>query len=174
MHHSTRVSYPNSPSMRAAARTEIGRATGELRAALLRGGADAIHPEALVLLCEAWAEYLRAEDDAERASAEASERPAGLPVDLLLPSGTCRHCACTETDACETPAGPCRWVEPDLCSACAAPGLLAAKLRHVAHEMLVTSGGQDPQGFVEALGLLHSVKAELEAWAVLFEARGRP
>jgi len=30
----------------------------------------------------------------------------------------CRVCGCTQMDACETPAGPCFWVEPDLCSAC--------------------------------------------------------
>ena len=29
----------------------------------------------------------------------------------------CRICGCTEVTACDTPAGPCRWVESDLCSA---------------------------------------------------------
>ena len=29
----------------------------------------------------------------------------------------CRICGCTETNACITSAGPCHWVEPDLCSA---------------------------------------------------------
>lgn len=32
---------------------------------------------------------------------------------------TCRGCGCTETTPCETPSGPCHWVEPGLCSACA-------------------------------------------------------
>ena len=32
----------------------------------------------------------------------------------------CRVCGCTETSACTTPSGPCRWAEPDLCSACLA------------------------------------------------------
>lgn len=36
----------------------------------------------------------------------------------------CRGCGCTEDDACATAAGPCRWVEPDLCSACQAPRLI--------------------------------------------------
>ena len=31
----------------------------------------------------------------------------------------CRVCGCTETTPCNTPEGPCFWVEPDLCSACA-------------------------------------------------------
>lgn len=30
----------------------------------------------------------------------------------------CRVCGCTNESACQTPEGPCRWVEPDLCSAC--------------------------------------------------------
>src|SRR5690349_5772136 len=33
---------------------------------------------------------------------------------------TCRVCGCTEDKACLTTAGPCWWVEPGLCSACAA------------------------------------------------------
>ena len=32
----------------------------------------------------------------------------------------CRVCGCTETTPCMTNSGPCYWVEPDLCSACAA------------------------------------------------------
>ncbi len=32
----------------------------------------------------------------------------------------CRVCGCTNDRACVTPDGPCYWVEPDLCSACAA------------------------------------------------------
>ncbi len=30
----------------------------------------------------------------------------------------CRVCGCTAETPCETEAGPCHWVEPDLCSAC--------------------------------------------------------
>lgn len=33
----------------------------------------------------------------------------------------CRACGCTDAAACITDAGPCWWVEGDLCSACA-PG----------------------------------------------------
>ncbi len=31
----------------------------------------------------------------------------------------CRICGCDDEHACETLVGPCHWVEPDLCSACA-------------------------------------------------------
>ena len=31
----------------------------------------------------------------------------------------CRVCGCSDFEACQTPTGPCHWVEPDLCSACA-------------------------------------------------------
>jgi hypothetical protein len=31
----------------------------------------------------------------------------------------CRECGCTDARACMTDAGPCWWIEPDLCSACA-------------------------------------------------------
>ena len=43
----------------------------------------------------------------------------GIPS-LLGP--VCRQCGCTERDACWTPpwGEGCSWVEPDLCSACAA------------------------------------------------------
>ena len=30
----------------------------------------------------------------------------------------CRVCGCTEGNPCQTPEGPCHWVEDDLCSAC--------------------------------------------------------
>jgi len=30
----------------------------------------------------------------------------------------CRICGCTDFSACQTVAGPCYWVEEDLCSAC--------------------------------------------------------
>lgn len=33
----------------------------------------------------------------------------------------CRVCGCTDEAACPTPIGPCYWVRPDLCSACAWP-----------------------------------------------------
>ena len=36
-----------------------------------------------------------------------------------MSAGICRVCGCTDERACVTPAGPCHWVEPDLCSACA-------------------------------------------------------
>jgi hypothetical protein len=48
---------------------------------------------------------------------EALEAPDGSP---LIPSGVgliCRDCGCTNNDACHP---RCSWVEPDLCSACAA------------------------------------------------------
>lgn len=31
----------------------------------------------------------------------------------------CRVCGCTDERACVTVEGPCRWIAPDLCSACA-------------------------------------------------------
>lgn len=31
----------------------------------------------------------------------------------------CRACGCTDNDACLSDAGPCSWVEYDLCSSCA-------------------------------------------------------
>lgn len=33
----------------------------------------------------------------------------------------CRTCGCTDLQACQDWDGPCRWVKPDLCSACADP-----------------------------------------------------
>jgi len=44
--------------------------------------------------------------------------PAGLTT-LVPVAGCCRVCGCSQFNACETEAGPCGWVEPDLCSACA-------------------------------------------------------
>lgn len=29
---------------------------------------------------------------------------------------TCRHCSCTENDACSLSTGPCSWLDDDLCS----------------------------------------------------------
>ena len=43
--------------------------------------------------------------------------------------GACRICGCTENDAClveiDGEVVACRWVEPDLCSACAPPDRVA-------------------------------------------------
>ena len=36
----------------------------------------------------------------------------------------CRVCGCTTFHACDTPAGPCSWVEDDLCSGCVPAGSL--------------------------------------------------
>lgn len=33
----------------------------------------------------------------------------------------CRRCGCWQENACVDARGPCRWVEPDLCSHCAEP-----------------------------------------------------
>jgi hypothetical protein len=38
------------------------------------------------------------------------------------PEPMCRICGCTDAEACSTAEGPCSWVEPDLCSACAEKG----------------------------------------------------
>ena len=39
---------------------------------------------------------------------------------LVYCPGVCRECGCDHTHACVDPVdGPCHWVEPDLCSACA-------------------------------------------------------
>ena len=48
---------------------------------------------------------------------------------------TCRGCGCNERHACLTGAGPCYWVEPDLCSACAGPGVR----RGVGHRVIALS-----------------------------------
>lgn len=42
--------------------------------------------------------------------------PAGHNVAHDGPA--CRVCGCTDSQACVTAEGPCRWVEADLCSAC--------------------------------------------------------
>lgn len=46
---------------------------------------------------------------------------AAVLEDPLSDSGTCRSCGCRDWEACEDADGPCRWEEPDLCSACADP-----------------------------------------------------
>lgn len=33
----------------------------------------------------------------------------------------CTECGCTDDQACVTDEGPCSWVQPGLCSACANP-----------------------------------------------------
>lgn len=38
---------------------------------------------------------------------------------VFHPEQKCRVCGCTWKNACMTPDGPCHWVGPDLCSACA-------------------------------------------------------
>lgn len=39
-----------------------------------------------------------------------------------MSAGTCRSCGCTDERAC---SGGCYWVEPDLCSQCAAAIMVA-------------------------------------------------
>lgn len=34
------------------------------------------------------------------------------------PVRACAVCGCTDVTPCVTDEGPCRWIEPDLCSAC--------------------------------------------------------
>lgn len=49
----------------------------------------------------------------------------------LVPRPTCRGCGCTDEDCSqcvERTGTPCHWVEPDLCSACAAEQLVAGVL----------------------------------------------
>lgn len=43
----------------------------------------------------------------------------GAAFEAALLGGYCRHCGCTDDRACMTEEGPCAWVEPGLCSACA-------------------------------------------------------
>jgi organic radical activating enzyme len=66
---------------------------------------------------------------------EGARSPGGFDCDTEFESGTrmtveeveeavrasvpsCRVCGCTELEACETPAGPCSWVGPGVCSGC--------------------------------------------------------
>ena len=44
----------------------------------------------------------------------------GTPPIPAIVGDVCRHCGCTEFDACD---GGCFWVAPGLCSACSAEGL---------------------------------------------------
>lgn len=71
-------------------------------------------PETLELLADVAAKLaaLRSGLDRLLACARQEDSPA---------AGTCRSCGCTDWAACQDWDGPCRWVEPDLCSACADP-----------------------------------------------------
>lgn len=40
------------------------------------------------------------------------------PVRMMPAVRACRKCGCTDDNACMTDEGPCRWVGPELCSAC--------------------------------------------------------
>lgn len=62
-------------------------------------------------------------EDIARAVAAQSEPAPVFPWEMrrleLANIQRCRVCGCTETTPCQTPDGPCYWVEPDLCSSCA-------------------------------------------------------
>lgn len=45
---------------------------------------------------------------------------------------TCRHCGCTENDACSLSTGPCSWLDDDLCSN---PFCVAARQAEVEKEI---------------------------------------
>ena len=53
------------------------------------------------------------------AAAEQDAKPDPQPSADEAPERACRECGCTDERACPTDP-PCHWVEPDLCSACAA------------------------------------------------------
>ena len=66
-------------------------------------------------------------DFALREQLPAAIRSQLQDLDILSWSTVCRRCGCTDDSAC---AGGCRWVELDLCSACAGlrtPGVFAAE-----------------------------------------------
>lgn len=54
---------------------------------------------------------------------------SGHLMDVTVPSlPACRVCGCTDDHACiDDVVGPCWWVEPDLCSHCAEPAIVAAE-----------------------------------------------
>jgi hypothetical protein len=57
----------------------------------------------------------------------------------------CRRCGCTESNACMTAAGPCCWVEKDLCNACLTK---PERFRFMAgHKQ--PSLGRDPKGIIK-------------------------
>ena len=49
----------------------------------------------------------------------------------------CRVCGCVDLRACVTAAGPCYWVEPDLCSACAGKEYQAGRMTLTAESVAV-------------------------------------
>lgn len=49
----------------------------------------------------------------------------------------CRVCGCTQDHACvDDEHGPCWWVEPDLCSHCGEPLIVAADFDRMADDMI--------------------------------------
>lgn len=55
---------------------------------------------------------------AETDAVDAVNDPTGFPLLPVSLGQVCRVCGCSEMDACQPFS--CSWVEPDLCSACAA------------------------------------------------------
>lgn len=48
----------------------------------------------------------------------------------------CRVCHCTQDRACVDPEhGACWWVEPDLCSHCSEPAIVAAEFDRLKHDV---------------------------------------
>lgn len=64
----------------------------------------------------------------------------------------CEVCGCTEDRACLTTAGPCHWVRPGLCSACAGVDEMALKLQ--------------PED-IEALLRLPPIRAQIDGFTAL-------
>ena len=66
------------------------------------------------------------------------------------PPRRCRGCGCDDTHACVTPAGPCHWVSPDRCSACAhiMPDMSVAEVSEV--HLNVTGTVTTPSGTMTA------------------------
>lgn len=72
-------------------------------------------PETLELLADMAAKLAALQSGLDRLLACAGQE-AAPPAE-----GKCRSCGCTNWAACQDWDGPCHWVEPDLCSACADP-----------------------------------------------------
>lgn len=51
------------------------------------------------------------------AAGQLADAPPALTT-LIATPGYCRVCGCSDANACDDGVQPCRWVEPDLCSAC--------------------------------------------------------
>lgn len=72
----------------------------------------------------------------------------------------CRLCGCTDAAACVTAAGPCHWVAPDLCSACAPHAKprerLAERLKPLEAAIAAIEKQIDP--FQQVLGELHALR----------------